>query len=357
MSDLLDRILADGEAALRDSVLGQEEALHLEFKTFADMSGTAVVRDDRKLLARAICGMSNAEGGLVIVGVHTCKRDGIDLAASLRPFANRVTIKNRVVGMLPDLLSPQHVGIAVHTIPTDDGGPGGYLIINIPPSDLRPHMSIPEHRYFRRGSDGTRVMEHGEVRDAMMAPREGRLEFFMRAHHGPSSNMKYGASLVFGVKNVGRVPVKAPYMRFEGSKDYLKPTSSEFAARHRNGLIVGYYAAPTYVVHIDDEAIIADFKTGLQLHATDEISPAAFLDHINRVRDPNLFSIRPFDDMYHNERDRVARNFKSTITFGAENAAMQTKIVDLDRWGMLGLLEPLAREAIAGAGAAPLSPR
>src|SRR5215213_4198844 len=44
-----------------------------------------------------------------------------------------------------------------------------------------PHMAISEQRYFRRGSQGTAVMLHGEVRDLMMAPREGALELTIQA--------------------------------------------------------------------------------------------------------------------------------------------------------------------------------
>ena len=36
-------------------------------------------------------------------------------------------------------------------------------------------MSIPEHRYFRRGRDGTRVLEHAEVRELFFVAREAGL--------------------------------------------------------------------------------------------------------------------------------------------------------------------------------------
>lgn len=50
----------------------------------------------------------------------------------------------------------------------------------MPRSDNRPHMSVTERRYFRRGSDGTRVLDHGEIRELMFANREARLEINLR---------------------------------------------------------------------------------------------------------------------------------------------------------------------------------
>ncbi|MCB8822318.1 AlbA family DNA-binding domain-containing protein [Microvirga rosea] len=346
MSDLLDQILSGGETALRELVLDQEESLHLEFKTLANMSGTHVTRDDRKLLAKALCGMANAEGGLVLVGIDTQKRDGLDFASDLRPFDDREAIRNRIVGLLPDLLSPQHVGIAVHSIPTDQGGSGGFVAINIPPSDMRPHMSIQEHRYYRRGSDGTRMMEHGEVRDAMMAPREASLGFFLDARRGVSSPLMYGATLVLGIRNVGRVPVRAPYMRFHGEAERLKP-ADDFQRRYRHDGAVGFYSPSSYVLHVEDEVIIAEFDTGLQLHAPNAANPASFLKHIVDTHNPGLFSIRHWEDMHHNRDTRVHRLFRADIRYGAENAAMRGEAVDLDLWTMFEMLAPFVETATA----------
>jgi hypothetical protein len=53
---LADEIAATGEAAISDMIgEGREESLHLEFKTLA--SDAAFTKDDRKMLAKAICGL------------------------------------------------------------------------------------------------------------------------------------------------------------------------------------------------------------------------------------------------------------------------------------------------------------
>ena len=48
-----------------------EETLHLEFKTLSDSTGEKLTKEDRRVLARAVCGMANAEGGHIVLGVET----------------------------------------------------------------------------------------------------------------------------------------------------------------------------------------------------------------------------------------------------------------------------------------------
>jgi hypothetical protein len=54
----------------------REETLHLEFKTLSSASVSNLAKDDRKVLAKAICGFANADGGTLIVGIKTARRMG-----------------------------------------------------------------------------------------------------------------------------------------------------------------------------------------------------------------------------------------------------------------------------------------
>jgi hypothetical protein len=95
------------------------------------------------------------------------------VTSTRQPIPNCSRLRGRVTSAIPELLSPQHSGITVDAINDDKDPSAGYLIIYVPRSDFRPHMSMSEHRYFRRGSDGTRKLEHSEIRDLMLATREG----------------------------------------------------------------------------------------------------------------------------------------------------------------------------------------
>jgi hypothetical protein len=103
-------ILARGEAAINEIVTEKrEETLHLEFKTLS--SNGSLNRDDRKMIAKAICGFANAEGGLLIIGVETTKIDGVDAAFDFRPVHNLSRFRSLVTAAIPELLSPQHNSI------------------------------------------------------------------------------------------------------------------------------------------------------------------------------------------------------------------------------------------------------
>jgi predicted HTH transcriptional regulator len=145
-----------------------EETLHLEFKTLSDSSGERLTKEDRRVLARAICGMANAEGGKIIIGIETKRVDNVDVAVAAKPIGNVERMRNLLVAAIPEMISPQHAGIMV----TRSGR--GFLVVDVPQSEVRPHYSNVHHQYFRRGSDGTRILEHAEIRELMFAIREAK---------------------------------------------------------------------------------------------------------------------------------------------------------------------------------------
>jgi Putative DNA-binding domain len=102
---------------------GAEETLHREFKTLADATGERLTKDDRRLLAKAICGMANAEGGTITVGVETKRIDNVDVAVAAKPIANAEKLRNLMIAAIPEMLSPQNTGIRVVTA-AQDGAAG-----------------------------------------------------------------------------------------------------------------------------------------------------------------------------------------------------------------------------------------
>jgi predicted HTH transcriptional regulator len=208
MTSLVNLILNLGESALDYFVIeGREETLHLEFKTLSSNNG--LNRDDRKMIAKAICGFCNAEGGLLIVGVETKRVDGIDIATKLRPVRELSRLQNLIKAAVPEMLSPQHNGITVESVACAATPDQGYVLVSVPHSDNRPHMSLSEQRYFRRGSDGTRVLEHGEVRELMFAGREGALAIRCGILPGPSmADLRFDLKLAL-ILHTGRGSVRS----------------------------------------------------------------------------------------------------------------------------------------------------
>lgn len=107
----------------------------------------------------------------------------------------------------------------------------GLLVVSVPPSELRPHMSIPEHRYFRRGSDGTCILEHGEVRDLMLAPKIGVLDLAFVSRTGSRSGFNFEVRVHLILRTVGTIPVWARYVYVSGTNLFAEASLKELVLR------------------------------------------------------------------------------------------------------------------------------
>ncbi|MCK1282335.1 ATP-binding protein [Bradyrhizobium sp. 44] len=244
----------------------EEETLHLEFKTLSH-DGGQLKRKDRKLVAAAVTGLSNAEGGVLIIGIETKRMDGVDVASAKRPIKQLQRTTNLIRSAIPEMLSPQHSGLEAHAVEASGKIDEGFIVIDVPESASRPHYSNVHHQYFRRGSDGTRVMEHGEIRDLMFATREGLLEISCGLRMSSSTeDLKYSLQLVLALRNVGSVPVRAPYLRL--AKQDWHPASSDWVLPRFGVSTGGFYTTPDLIIHIEDEFGVATFPTGLDFRRT-----------------------------------------------------------------------------------------
>jgi len=316
-------ILARGEAAVNEIVTEKrEETLHLEFKTLS--SNGSLNRDDRKMIAKAICGFANAEGGLLIIGVETTKIDGVDAAFDFRPVHNLSRFRSLVTAAIPELLSPQHSSISVHSIMAPSGSDEGYILIKIPPSENRPHMSISEQRYFRRGSDGTRVLLHGEVRELMFTAREGALEMKCGIRPGLSTgDLRFDLRLVLNIRNIGRVPVTAPYVQIEQPGWAMPGGLHNFNQRWSSGKRYGVYGTRDTIIHLEDEIGLAEFPTGLDFRRTGQHHLPSAVQTIKKGNMSHAFRMIAWNQMASEILQQPDQAINVSGSFGAENAPAQ----------------------------------
>lgn len=129
----------------------EPESDELEFKqTFGDVED----------LARDICAFSNARGGCIVVGI---KEDGQDRAKEVMPFA----LGRSVTGVRQSTesrIEPKPRGIQWHDVTSDQPGLG-VLVIEIPPSALRPHFVRESNSFaaFRRSGRSRRLLTEAEM--------------------------------------------------------------------------------------------------------------------------------------------------------------------------------------------------
>jgi len=333
-ADLFSDLQARGEAAVQELCdEAAEETLHIEFKTIADPALPTLTKDDKKLIGRALCGLANAEGGTLVLGVATRKEDEIDVADHPTPIANVQRLRNAVVAMLPDLLNPQHEGILVH--PIQASGDAGFLAVHVPTSDLRPHMSVKHHQYFRRTSDGTRLMEHGEVRDLLLAPREARLRLERRVIQTVSSpNGHCGIGIFFDIANVGRVAARNVFLRV-GSLTEVTPecaqTEGVAALSRPNGVTV-FSAVLGSILHVGDSQEMMHMKLRLAPILPRRYAPPA--RDYETVDTSQLRSETRWLIGRHRAGGTVSDNLECLhfrFVYGAENGAIQDEEVRIDR--------------------------
>jgi hypothetical protein len=311
-----------------------EETLHLEFKTLSESSGEKFTKEDRRVLARAICWMANADGGLIVVGVETRRIDNLDVATGKRLVRNPEKMRNRLVSSIPEMLSPQHQGVVVYSITEGDEG---YLIIEVPHSDERPHYSNVHHQYFRRGSDGTRLLEHSEVRELMLATRQGALDIDCILRLGSSTgDLKVSLSIELSLRNAGRAPVVAPYVRMSGSPEWTNTPVEHLSWRRLANGDLGIYATRDLLLHVGDDMAVAQIPTGLDFRGTGQFEINAA---INSVRQNGIhsFSMLPVRDMPPQGFTANDRSIKISGFYGAENALAKPFKFEIDKIKLLDL--------------------
>jgi hypothetical protein len=218
------------------------------------------------------------------------------------------------------MLSPQHN--AIQLLPVPDSEPGqGFLAIDVAPSDSRPHMSVSEKRYFRRGSDGTRTLAHSEIRELMLATREGSLEIKCNIQTGVSSgDLSYQILLILTLRNVGKIPVRAPYVRVMKGGWNVNRGSTDLRLRNSAGGVYGIYASRDVLVHLEDEIGMAEHETGLTFRGTGQRDLRSAISAVKKGELWHSVSMLPWNEMHSGGFSVKDRTVSISGFYGAENA-------------------------------------
>jgi len=213
MRALFERITSEGEAAIRELCDEQkQETLTLEFKTKQSPERIGLANADKKNLGKALSGFSNSAGGLLIWGVKAQldTETRIDCAQSLSPISSIGSFEHEISRLVPEYIIPQNDAVQIQVVPSIENQDSGYLLVLIEPSELRPHMSMEDHRYYRRAGDQFRQMEHYEIQDMFNRIAPVKLEIF---YDSVRINTTAPHALIsFGISNNTRLTAKFPYV-------------------------------------------------------------------------------------------------------------------------------------------------
>lgn len=321
---------------------GTPEGLHLEYKVKQDPSSAELGKDDRRNAAEAIAAFANSDGGTLVYGVRSGRRDGADVAVALAPIA-RVEAFAAQLRLVAELnVTPQVAGVEVLAIPVAGGTGEGYAAVRVPRSDARPHMSTAPgvHRYYRRSFTGSAIMTPSEVRDQILAIREAVLEPIVVVGGGGTLQQRpdwigIQSGLSVRLRNVGTRLCRDPFLRI-GSSCALSSNDFSFDARlavwksdYRSGLLI----------HVDDDgpAVSLRFLARLDkvpLRQPNELDERRLLDALTIYPAGDLHDVASFVGP-------ALDGVRLIIAFGADNAAARTHEIEFTR-------DQLARRVLAG---------
>ncbi len=300
------------------------ESLHLEYKLKVDATTPSLSRDDARMVAEAVSAFANSDGGTLIMGMRSERREGEDVAAAIVEIAEVTRLAAEARNVVALNVSPQVRGVNVRMVTTGDHG-AGVLIVEVPPSDGRPHMSTAPkvHRYYRRGFTGNEIMTPSQIRDQILAVREAVLTPIVQPAGGGSLS-KYPASVAIEAS----IHVK---LRNDGSRLCRDPF-----IRVAVDCILGSHSL------IFDSRLGAwktDYVAGMMIHVGDE-SPTISLRYFARLDTEILWrpkdltverllaavTIFPYADR-HSENSFMGKGVSAIaleVTYGAENASART---------------------------------
>lgn len=260
-------LLAREELALKDAITREvQESLTLDFKLANE--GNAVFRENgtlttegRRVVAKAISGFSNSDGGLIVFGVECKKINGLDCASRLAPLDNYERAKSNLNSEVGELLRPKNAGINVYSFPSQKYPDKGYVVIEVPRSDRRPHRSEASDQkgYFKRSGSSTFEMEHYDIEDAFRRKTAPEIALEIGCYKRSTAGDLHLIRMIFYIRNVGYVSAEAPQLeltelqgkRYQWPRD-LSELSKGVHMEVASPKSIKYYSDTSFVLHPTD---------------------------------------------------------------------------------------------------------
>lgn len=201
-------------AASIRALIGQSEDAHFDCKEWPSDAG-----DAQKVFAKAACGLTNAEGGVVIVGMkaRAISKDEPDLVESAAAVADTSAVKSRILDLVGQLVEPGIEGVQATEVNDPAGSRSGFVVVHIPPSEGAPRRSRKDWKFYQRIGSGTFPMEYFQIEERFGKRPLPKLELYLEPvqiggeTYKPTQPARY---FVLGLRNVGRGIAKFPSIRY-----------------------------------------------------------------------------------------------------------------------------------------------
>jgi hypothetical protein len=191
----------------------QVEDLYVDFKTKQDHAVPDVDRDLQIVLSKAIAGFANADGGVIVLGVNAPQGQ----APSLKLITPINDFEQEVNTYIPRSTSFPVAGVETKKVSFQSQA-GGVVLVYVPKSDLAPHCSMKDRRYYQRIGDSFLPMEHYQIADMFGRRHQPRLVPYVEA--SGDINFRGKMHLVVGIRNTGVAIAKFADLSFEEHKPF-----------------------------------------------------------------------------------------------------------------------------------------
>lgn len=206
-------------AAQVRSLIGQSEDIHFDCKEWPPNDN-----DQQKVFAKAACGLTNAEGGVLVIGMRA--RSGAkgepDLVMSDAPVKDTNAVRSRVLDLVGQLVEPGIEGVIAHPVNDSESDKSGFVVVYIPESDGPPRRSRKDSRFYLRIGSGTFPMEYFQIEERFGRGPHPKLELHLEIEGKEASifdpNVMH-RRFVLGLTNSGRGTAKFPSIRYHRSSD------------------------------------------------------------------------------------------------------------------------------------------
>lgn len=204
-----------------DSLIGQAEDSHLDCKEWPSKD-----EDAQKMLAKAACGMTNADGGVLVVGMKAASRpkDEPDVVSAKAPVHDTSQVASRILGLISNLVEPSIVGIEVREIHENPSSTSGYVVAYVPKSEGSPRRSRKHRDFYIRVGSATVPMEYWQIEDQFGKRSHPQLKLHLEEK--TKVNIHYPTAGVavrwfhLGLTNDGKGMARFPGLRFRSDSGF-----------------------------------------------------------------------------------------------------------------------------------------
>lgn len=204
------------------ALVGHTEDVHLDCKEWPTKHEEA-----QRVFAKAVCGLSNAEGGVLVVGMrakHMSKDEPDQIVSAVR-VSDTAVVKSRILELIGQLVEPGVEGIDTAEVNDPPGSKSGFVVVHVPACDGPPRRSRKDRNFYLRIGSATLPMEYFQIADMFGERPKPRLELYLEptGEFGtvPHDQVPH-RYFWLGLTNVGRGLAKFPGVRFKQTESAVR---------------------------------------------------------------------------------------------------------------------------------------